>query len=113
MVKATPNNPAAQNLTSAISAVREQIGKTKQDFASLARNAAHYENLVVRRDNNATLLNQANLAVQEAQMTAMKNKFYLNVISRPSEPETPELPHRLRWIGGVLLVSLILWGLLR
>ncbi len=113
VIKATPNNPAAQNLSAAIGSVQGQIGATKRDFAGIARNAAHYENLVVRRDNNATLLNQANLAVQEAQVTAMKNKFYLNVISRPSEPQTPELPHRLRWIGGILLVTLILWGLLR
>lgn len=113
VVKAMPNNPAAQNLISAMGAVRAQIAATKGGFSGLARNAAHYENLVVRRDSTIALLNQANLAVQEAQSTAMKNKFYLNVISRPSEPQTPELPRRALWIGGILLVTLVLWGLLR
>jgi capsular polysaccharide transport system permease protein len=53
------------------------------------------------------------MAVQEAEANAEKNRYYLNVISSPSEPGTPEGPDRLFWIGGILLASLLLWGLLR
>lgn len=113
IIKATPNNSAAQNLISAMGAVRAQIASTKGGFSGLARNAARYENLVVRRDNTITLLNQANLTLQEAQMTAMKNKFYLNVISRPSEPQTPELPRRALWILGILLGTAFLYLIIK
>lgn len=110
---ATPNNPVADNLGSAIGAVRRDMSSARQAFPALAKNSARYENLIVSRDNHIAQLNQANMAVQEAQASAEKNRYYLNVISNPSQPQTPEHPRRLMWIGGILLATLILWGLLR
>jgi capsule polysaccharide export protein KpsE/RkpR len=51
--------------------------------------------------------------VQEAQLRAEKSRYYLNVISHPSQPQTPERPRRLLWIAAILMATLILWGLLR
>ncbi len=109
----TPNNPQAGNLETATRSVSSDITATARNFPALARSSSRYEKLLVSRDNNITLLGQANMAVQEARANAEKNRYYLNVISRPSEPHAPEGPQRLAWIGGILLASLLLWGLLR
>ena len=110
---ATPNNPQVDNLASATQSVKQDIATTAKSFPAMARSSSRYEKLLVSRDNNITLLGQANLALQEAQAAAEKNRYYLNVISSPSEPQTPEGPERLMWIGGVLLATLLLWGLIR
>jgi capsular polysaccharide transport system permease protein len=110
---ATPNNPQGANLETATRSVRSDIAATARNFPAMARSSSRYEKLLVSRDNNITLLGQANMAVQEARASAEKNRYYLNVISNPSEPRTAEGPQRLMWIGGIALASLLLWGLLR
>jgi capsular polysaccharide transport system permease protein len=111
--KATPNNPVAKNLMSAIAAVQSKISSTESDGKTLSRQAARYDELTVARDNDISLLHEVETAVEQAQLNAMKNKYYLNLISAPSSPNSPELPRRLEWIAGVLLATLVLWGLLR
>jgi capsular polysaccharide transport system permease protein len=113
IAKATPNNPVAQNLRSAIAAIEAKIASTEGDGKMLSRQAARYEELSVRRDNDIALLHEVETAVQQAQLNAMKNKYYLNIISAPSSPHAPELPRRLEWIAGVFLATFVLWGLLR
>lgn len=110
---ATPNNPVARNLGSQMDSVQGNIAKAKREFLPLARDSASYEKLVVSRDTNISLLAQANMAVQEAQRNSEKNRYYLNIISTPSQPQTPEEPRRLLWIGGIMLGTLLLWGILR
>jgi capsular polysaccharide transport system permease protein len=113
VARATPGNPQAETLGTAIASVRGDMASQQRGFPAIARTSSGYERLLVSRDNNITLLAQANLALQDAQASAEKNRYYLNVISNPSEPRTPEGPQRLLWIGGILLVSLVFWGLLR
>lgn len=113
VAQSTPGNPQADTLSTAIASVRGDIAAQARDFPAMARTSSEYEKLLVSRDNTITLLGQANLALQDAQANAEKNRYYLNVISRPSEPGTPERPRRLLWIGGLFFVSLIFWGLLR
>jgi capsular polysaccharide transport system permease protein len=111
--KATPNNPVATNLESAMAAIEARISSTQVDGKTLSRQAARHAELTVARDNDIALLHEVETAVQQAQLNAMKNKYYLNIISAPSSPQAPELPRRLEWIAGVLLATLVLWGLLR
>jgi capsular polysaccharide transport system permease protein len=113
VARATPGNPQAETLGTAIASVRGDMASKQRDFPEIARTSSEYEKLLVSRDNNITLLGQANMAVQDAQANAEKNRYYLNVISTPSAPSTPESPRRLLWIGGIFFVSLIFWGLLR
>jgi capsular polysaccharide transport system permease protein len=110
---ATPNNPVARSLGSQITSVRGNIDATQRDIPRMARDSALYEKLLVSRDNNISLLSQANMAVQEAQLSVEKARYYLNVVSTPSQPDTPEEPQRLLWIGGIFLASLLLWAVLR
>ncbi|PRG34737.1 lipopolysaccharide biosynthesis protein [Burkholderia multivorans] len=113
IAQATPNNPVAQNLRSAMAAIQTRITTTEADVKTLSRQAARYEVLTVARDNDVALLHEVDTAVQQAQLNAMKNRYYLNIISAPSSPHAPELPRRLEWIAGVFLATLVLWGLLR
>ena len=112
IAQATPNNPTVGNLDTAIAAVRREIAGVERTLPALSRTSARHEDLVVSRDNNITQLNQANMALQEARLSAERNRYYLNVISSPSEPRTSEKPDRPLWIGGIALLSLVAWGLL-
>jgi capsular polysaccharide transport system permease protein len=111
--KATPDNPIARNLDSEMTVLKAQIADTQAQLPGIARLAARYESLVTTRNDDVTLLQQANLAVQQAQQKAMQNRYYFGGISDPSLPQTPELPHRLLYICGIFLGSFVLWGLLR
>jgi len=111
--KATPNSPEAGNVASAMAAVQARIAETKGHFGMLGRGSAAYEGLVAHRDNDLKLLEAASVAELEAHQRGIENRYYLEVISQPSQPTTPELPHRLWWIGGVFVATLLLWGLLR
>ncbi|HET6306043.1 MAG TPA: hypothetical protein VFG12_02580 [Rhodopila sp.] len=113
VARATPDNPMARNLDTAISVMKQRMDDTQQLYPRLARDAETYENLVIVRDADAKLLEQADLAVQQAQQKASQNRYYFGAISDPSLPQTPELPHRLEYIAGVLLASVVIWGLLR
>jgi capsular polysaccharide transport system permease protein len=111
--KATPNSPELQNLETAIGAVQARIAATRSQVADLGRESEAFEGLVARRDNDLNLLHQADLAEQDARQKGLQNRYYLDVISQPSLPNTPELPRRLLSIVGVFLATLVLWGLLR
>lgn len=111
--KATPNSPEADNLASAMAAVQARIAATKGHFDMLGRDSAGYEGLVAHRDNDLKLLEAASVTELEAHQRGIENRYYLEIISQPSQPTTPELPHRLWWIGGVFIATLLLWGLLR
>jgi capsular polysaccharide transport system permease protein len=113
ILKATPNSPELQNLETAMAAVQLRITATRSQVADLGRDSETYDGLVARRDNDLNLLQQANLADQDARQKGLQNRYYLDVISQPSLPNTPELPRRLLSIVGVFLATLVLWGLLR
>lgn len=112
--KATiPDNPAAQGLASSLGAVEAKLKQAQKAVPALARNAVLYNDLTTRRDNDAALLKEASLSLQSTELKATDSRYYLNIISQPSEPQTPQKPDRLKWIGIVLLVTFLLWGLLR
>jgi capsular polysaccharide transport system permease protein len=113
MAKAAPNNPSAQDLVVAINMFKAKQLEEERNIAAIAAASRIYENLLVTRDNDVSLLQQASVAVQDSQLKATQNRYYLNVISAPSQPQTAELPNRLAWIAGMLLATIIIWGLLR
>lgn len=113
MAAATPGNPTAPALSSAIDTVRARSTRAGRSTRQMARDAAVYERLFVTRENDVALFNQASLAAQEASINATQNRYYLEIVSAPSQPITPDLPARAKWIGITLLVTLLLWSLLR
>jgi len=113
MSKATPNNPVAENMQKGIAAIAGKVAAIQAGFKTLSEEAATYQSLSVARDNDVALLKEVNIAVQEADLNSMKNKYYLNIISPASEPHAAELPRRLKWTAGTFLSTLLLWGLIR
>ncbi len=113
LVGATPNNPVAQNMQKGMASITARINAIQADFKTLAEENAHYHALVMARDNDAALLKEVDVAVQEADLNSIKNKYYLQVISPMSQPHSPELPGRLEWIAGIFLGSLLIWSLIR
>jgi capsular polysaccharide transport system permease protein len=109
----TPHSPVVSDLRSAMSATKARIAEENRQITETSRRAAAYDSLQVMRDNTVAMLNQANAAMYEAQRDAVNNGYYLNVISQPSQPPAPEGPHRLRWIFGVALLTLLIWGIFR
>jgi capsular polysaccharide transport system permease protein len=110
---ATPNSPDVKNMTAALASLQRRIASASLQAGAVGRQSAGYDALVSHRDNDLSLLQQANVAAQDAGQKIAQSRYYLNVISNPSMPQTPELPNRLYWIVGVIAVTLILWGLLR
>ena len=110
---ATPNSPVAQNMLKSRASISQKIDAIRTDIRNLAEEDAHYHALTMARDNDAGLLKEVDVAVQEAGLNSIKSKYYLEVISPVSNPHSPELPRRLEWIAGIALVSLLLWSLVR
>ena len=110
---ATPNSPDVRNIAIAMAALQTNIGAINQKIAALDKLSAAYNALAARRDGDVNQLQQASLAVLAAQQKAGQDQYYLSIVSQPSAPQTPELPHRLYWILGTAAVSLLLWGILR
>lgn len=113
MASATPNNPATQNMAKGIASITAKINAIQADVRILAGENARYQALTMARDNDAALLKQVDVAAQEANLNSIKNKYYLQVISPVSEPQSPEQPKRLEWIAGILVGTLLLWSLIR
>jgi capsular polysaccharide transport system permease protein len=113
LASATPNNPAAQNMSRGIAALDAKIDSIQSAFKTLAAENARYQALVMARDNDAALLKQVDVAAQEAKLNSIKSKYYLQVISPVSEPHSPEQPKRLEWIAGIFAGTLLLWSLIR
>jgi len=111
--KATPNSPVLQNLADAMASVEGRMAAARGRFPELGKVSAEYERLSGLRDNQQALLQQVSLSEQQAMRTSDQSRYFMQLISPPSQPQTPELPDRALWIGGVFLASLLLWGLLR
>lgn len=113
MSAAAPNSPSAQDLVAAIKMVQGREKAAQTSIPEIADKTKTYEGLLIRRNNNEAVLQQASEAVQDAELKAKQNRYYLDVISAPSQPETAEYPKSLQWSSVVFLITLLAWGLLR
>lgn len=109
LASATPNNPVGRNIQAAIAAIGKKVSAAQSSFSTLSNDAAGYDPLVVSQANEISMLRQVNVAVQEAVLNGDKNKYYLDVISTMSNPETAELPHGVLDTFYVFLISFVFW----
>lgn len=109
LASATPNNPVGRNLQAAIRVLRTKVNRAQASFSKLSHDAAKYDPFIVSESNEVSLLRQVNVAVQEAELNGEKNKYYLDVISKMSNPHTPELPHGIIDTFYVFLLSFVFW----
>ena len=111
----TPRRPRVltQNLSSALSSLNARIATVQRRTSALEEASGNYDALVRHRENDAAMLQQVNLAIQEARLKTARDRYTFNIISAPSAPMTPEYPRAFIWLGGIFVGSLALWGLLR
>lgn len=101
------NNPMAYNYQSQMAVLEKAISGVNHNAATIAQITPAYNALTLRRETDITLLKQAEIAAQEASFKAGQNHYSLNMISAPSEPHAPELPHRLWRVLEVAAVTVL------
>lgn len=102
------NNPIAYKYRSQNVVFEKAISDINHNVATIAQITPAYNALTLRRETDVDLLKQAEIAAQEASLKAGQNHYSLNMISAPSEPHAPELPHRLWCVLEVAVVTVLL-----
>lgn len=109
-----PNSPQLPVLNARIAAFERQIAEERAKIAgqndSLAPKVATYEELVMQRELADRELAEASTRLVSAEQEARRQKLYLERIVSPSLPDSPTQPRRLYAVLGVLLSSLLAYG---
>lgn len=115
--KETPTGPQVDALKRRIVALQDQIEIESKKLAgganSLAPQVEEYERLVVAQ----TFAEQAFLsglaALETARVDAIRQRVFVEPITSASLPDYPAYPHRTLWTVGALIVSFMIWRLVR
>ena len=114
LMRNAPNSPQLPSLKRRLAAVEEQaeIERTRLTGgdATLGRQIGDYERLILDRTlaEKAFQLSEAALDVERVE--SHRQRYFLDMISRPSLPDYPTLPGRLFWMTLVaLLGAVLLW----
>jgi capsular polysaccharide transport system permease protein len=109
----SPHPPAlelrAQTLQNEIAKEMEKITGGEN---SLASKAAEYERLALEREFADKQLAGALAALELARNEAQRQQLYLETIAKPSLPDGPMYPRRLRGVLTTLILGLVAWGIL-
>lgn len=113
IAKDTPHNPVASSYGIEAESLARDMQTDRAAAARVAATATAFDRLTMRRDLDVQLLQQAEIAVQQAEIKASQNHYYIETVSAPSQPVSPELPDRIVRVFEVLLVSIVAWTLIR
>jgi len=109
----SPHPPAlelrAQTLQSEITKEMEKITGGEN---SLASKAAEYERLALEREFADKQLAGALASLELARNEAQRQQLYLETIAKPSRPDGPLYPRRLRGVLTTFVLGLVAWGIL-
>lgn len=109
----SPHPPAlqlrAQTLQTEIAKEMEKITGGEN---SLASKAAEYERLALEREFADKQLAGALASLELARNEAQRQQLYLETIAKPSLPDGPMYPRRLRGVLTTLILGLVAWGIL-
>jgi len=109
----SPHPPAlqlrAQTLQNEITKEMEKITGGEN---SLASKAAEYERLALEREFADKQLAGALASLEQARNEAQRQQLYLETIAKPSQPDGPLYPRRIRGVVTTLVLGLIAWGVL-
>jgi capsular polysaccharide transport system permease protein len=113
----SPRNPQLQSLRTRVAALRDQIGIERQQLAgssaSLAPKIAEYERLNLEREfAEKWYVSTVNL-LEAARADSQRQQLYLERIVEPHVPDDDAYPWRLAWIGGTLLLGLLVFAAAR
>lgn len=116
LMSLSPENPQVpllhkkiENLTAQITA---ETAKVAGGDISFARETSEYERLVLERDFAGKQLAAALASLEEARNEALRKQLYLERISLPNSPDYAVEPRRIRSIGAVFILGLIVWGIM-
>jgi len=109
----SPHPPAlqlrAQTLQTEIAKEMEKITGGEN---SLASKAAEYERLALEREFADKQLAGALASLELARNEAQRQQLYLETIAKPSLPDGPLYPRRLRGVLTTFILGLVAWGIL-
>ncbi|MFV2030298.1 capsule biosynthesis protein [Neisseria sp. S1] len=113
----TPDNPQIPGLLAREKSLRKEIEMQMQKISgsgssSIASKAAEYQRLFIENELAEKQLAAAMASLESAKAEADRQQLYLEVISRPSEPDMPQAPSRLYNIVATLIISLMIYGIL-
>lgn len=113
MERVTPDNPAIPSIKQQIAAISAQIatqnGKAVGSQNAISSKLSTFESLQLEQEFSAQALTAANAALEQAQLEAARQQFYLERVVEPDQPDMALLPHRLTQILTVFGASLSLY----
>ena len=111
-----PNSPHPRALELRIQTLEREIKSETQRVTggpdSLASKAAEYERLALEVEFADKLLAASMAGLESARNQAQRQTLYLETIAKPSLPDEPILPERIRGIITTLVLGLVAWGIL-
>ncbi|MEJ0052113.1 MAG: hypothetical protein WDN02_13045 [Methylovirgula sp.] len=112
-----PSSPGAIDLKLKIKSYRDEIDQLRNRIGAgsgaTAANLAKFESLVLERDLAAKSLEAAQSNLNNADQGAEQQHLYLETISEPNLPDTPERRERSLWFLGIVAVSVGIWSVQR
>lgn len=113
MQRVTPDNPAISALRGQIAALGKQIELQNQravgNQGAIASKLANYENLQAEQEFASQALTAARTALEQAQVQATRQQFYLERVVNPNKPDVAKLPRRMIQIITVFAVAMCLY----
>jgi capsular polysaccharide transport system permease protein len=113
----TPDNPQIPVLRTRIKGlgreIDEQSGMVAGGRKSLAAATAQYQRLQLEATFADRQLAAALTSLQDARNEARRKQAYVETIVRPSLPDYPLEPRRLRGMLSTLVLGLVAWGISR
>jgi capsular polysaccharide transport system permease protein len=108
-----PQIPVIKNRIAVLEqAIAAETAKVAGGEGSLSSKTADYDGIVIYRDLSVKRLELAQISLQSAREDALKQQIYLERVNEPNLPDEAIEPKRLRNVGLVILVSMMLFGLL-
>lgn len=111
-----PDSPHPPSLELRARTLQEEIAKEMEKITggenSLASKAAEFERLALEREFADKQLAGALAALELARNEAQRQQLYLETIAKPSLPDGPMYPRRLRGVLTTCILGLVAWGIL-
>jgi capsular polysaccharide transport system permease protein len=112
--KLSPANPQIGALTSRAESLRDAIAseasKVTSSRGSFSARAPNFERLALDVEFADKRLGMALAELESARSDAAQKQLYLERLVQPSLPDKAMEPKRVRSIFGILLISIVVWG---
>ncbi|OCP18576.1 capsule biosynthesis protein [Ensifer sp. LC54] len=95
-----------ENLKAELAGTTPNVGAT----ANLANIAVDMSQLELEQDLAEKQFSASVKSLEQVQFVSKQQLIYLDTFLKPTLSDSAEYPKRLFWIGGIFVVTLILWG---